>query len=111
MANLVVQSLSGLGGPGAGSAAAAGGDVMPLGRRSHIKVVVGGTATTVTLTPTGPYIKGAPARVFTSVSNTTIDEPSWKYPGHPGAPDLGLLAITYSQVTAVTVGAYVVEGG
>jgi hypothetical protein len=110
MAALTVQSLQGLATPGAGSAAAAGGDVLPMGRRARVKVVVGGTATTVTLTPTGPYIKGAPARVFTSVSNTTIDEPTWNYPGHPGSPDLGLLAITYSQVTGVTTGGYVVEG-
>jgi hypothetical protein len=44
------------------------------------------------------------------VSNTTIDEPTWNYPGQPGSPDLGLLAITYSQVTGVTTGGYVVEG-
>jgi len=107
MASLTVQAIQGLGAP-ALQAAAAGGDTMPLDAK--VKVTIGGTATTVTLTPVGPYIKGAPARVIGPLTNATIDEPGWKYPGHKGRPEKGRLDITYSQVVNVNTGAYTQQG-
>lgn len=109
MANLTVQSLSGLAAPTL--AAATTSDTVVADPRVRVKVAVGGTATTVTITPSGPYIKAAPARTLgTSVSNTTFDVPVWDYPGHPGSPTYGLAVVGLSQATGVTSGAYVVEG-
>jgi hypothetical protein len=110
MASLTVQRMRGLGvSPTLGGAAAAG-DTTDLDPKVKIKVVVGGTATTVTLTPVGPYVGTTPAKVFTSVSNFVIDEPTWLRPASPFRPTYGRLDITTSQQTGVTIGSYTIEG-
>jgi hypothetical protein len=104
MASLPVQALQGLAAPALSPANAS--DTTDLDPNVRVKIAVGGTPTTVTLTPVGPFIKNAPARVFTAVSNFQIDEPTWKYFGHKGRATYGRLDITTSQQTGVTTGVY-----
>lgn len=110
MASLTVQALRGSTPPTLGAASTA--DTTDLDPAVKVKIAVGGTATTVTLTPQGPYIAGAGARVLgTSVSNVTFDVPTWDYKGHKGSPKYGRCDITLSQATGVTIGAYHRAGG
>jgi hypothetical protein len=105
MASLTVQLLKGLN-PGPQMGAATVADTTVLDPAVKVKIAVGGTATTVTLTPVGPFIAGAPARVLgTSVANVTFEVPTWDYKGHKGSPRFGRCDITLSQATGVTIAA------
>jgi hypothetical protein len=110
MASLTVQALKGGTAPTLSAASTA--DTTDLDPAVKVRIAVGGTATTVTLTPAGPYIAGAAARVLgTSVSNVTFDVPTWDYKGAKGNAKYGRCDITLSQATGVTSGAYHRSGG
>lgn len=110
MATLAVQRIRGLAAP-AVVAATAGGDTTDLDPAVKLRVVIGATATVVTMTPVGPYVGTTPAKVTASLTNTTIDPRTWDYPTAQGSAKYGCLNVTYSQVVGVSVGAYTVEGG
>lgn len=102
MALVAAQSVSGLNAATLSAAATPEEAV----QSPDLKLVVAngsGAGITVTLTPNGPYIAGAPARVISVAAGARESIPLWNYGlGLKGNPKYGHVSITYSSITTIT---------
>jgi hypothetical protein len=106
-----VQAKQGLNQAVSLGAAAAGGDTTECHPGVQVMCAVGGTATTVTITPVGPFIGLAAPKVYAGLQNQAIPLPTWDQKNQRGSFRFARVDITYSQVTGVTVGAFTNLGG
>jgi hypothetical protein len=94
--------------------AGAGGDTIPAGPASYLHVKnASGSAVTVTVTPTGFGPDGVPfgPQVLTpTVPATTGDIIYGPFPANPYADSGGLVHLSYSATTSVTVQALNIPG-
>jgi hypothetical protein len=70
----------------------------------HVKV--GGTATTITVTPGGNQDYSGAAKTALSSGAVTNADRIFYIPPSIGAPDTGLVTVAYSNTTAVTAGLF-----
>lgn len=92
----------------AGMVAAANGDTLPASPNNYLHVKnAGGAAVTVTVTPSaggGPLgTTIAPIALAPTVAATTGDMIFGPFPANPFGDQNGLVNLTYSAVTSVTV--------
>lgn len=102
MALVAAQSVNGLNGPSL-TAAATPEEAIQSPDLDLIVANGSGAGITVTLTPNGPYIASAPARVFSVAAGARETLPLWNMGlGLKGNPKYGHVSITYSSITTIT---------